>query len=211
MYCPLETTKLRDELKARGHETVEVHSAASDRGTYVRRPDLGRRLDEHAHRRLEEIAQSRSAVDLCVVLADGLSASAVHHHAIPVLDLMMPPFQAHRWTVTPIVVVEQGRVAIGDQIGMLLRAEIVVLLIGERPGLSAPDSLGIYLTYGPREGLNDAQRNCISNVRPAGQSYESAARTLFHLINAARRVRLSGVGLKDDSRASLNFRSGQLY
>lgn len=205
VYLDLATTKLSAELSGRGYETLVVHSAAVDRGIYVRRPDLGRRLDDRSRRRLEEVGRAGAPVDLCLVLADGLSASAVQRHAIPVLDLAMPQLAAHGWSVAPIVVVAQGRVAIGDQIGMLLRAEIVALLIGERPGLSVKDGLGIYLTYGPRERLSDADRNCISNVRPAGLPYENAARTLFHLISAARRLKLSGVRLKDEGGAALNF------
>ena len=204
-YSELETTKLCDELGTRGFETLVMHSAAVDRGTYVRRPDLGRRLDDCSRRRLEEVGRAGPPVDLCLILADGLSASAIHRHAIPVLELVVPQLGAHGWSVAPIVVVEQGRVAIGDQIGIFLRAEIVALLIGERPGLSANDSLGIYLTYGPRESLSDADRNCISNIRPAGLPYESAARTLWHLMSAARQRKLSGVRLKDESGAALNF------
>jgi ethanolamine ammonia-lyase small subunit len=165
---------------------VLLHSAAPDRATYLRRPDLGRRLAADA--RLE-----RGDYDAAIVIADGLSAPAVHHHAAPLLAALAPKLEG--WKLAPICVVLQGRVAIGDEIGERLGARMVVMLIGERPGLSSPDSLGVYLTWDPRAGRTDAERNCISNVRTEGLSYGAAAETIAMLMNAARVRKLSGVGL----------------
>jgi ethanolamine ammonia-lyase small subunit len=179
-----------------------VHSAASDRATYLLRPDRGRRLDDSSRRVLEGAAATVSSRDACFVLADGLSAAAINRHAVALLDLTIPRLLEERWTIAPIVIVRQGRVAIGDEIAAVLGAGIVAILIGERPGLSASDSLGAYLTYRPRPDVTDADRNCISNIRPEGLPYEQAARTMLHLIGEARRRKLSGVRLKDAVEAA---------
>jgi len=163
-----------------------LHSAAPDRATYLRRPDLGRRL-------AADVRIERGDYDAAIVIADGLSAPAVHHHAPPLLAALLPKLA--EWKLAPTSVVLQGRVAIGDEIGERLGARIVVMLIGERPGLTSPDSLGVYLTWDPRPGRTDAERNCVSNVRTEGLSYGAAAETIFMLMNAARGRRLSGVGL----------------
>src|SRR5215472_9339326 len=151
---------------------VLLHSAAPDRATYLRRPDLGRRLA--ADTRLE-----RGDYDAAIVIADGLSAPAVHRHAAPLLAALRPKLEG--WTLAPVCVVLQGRVAIGDEIGERLGARMVAMLIGERPGLSSPDSLGVYLTWDPRPGRTDAERNCVSNVRTEGMSYAAAAQKLEFL------------------------------
>ena len=198
----LDLGVLRQGLAARGLATLELHSAAGDRPIYLQRPDQGRRLDQVSRRKLahgEPLRLQKNPCNAAFVIADGLSAQAVQAHALPLLDALLPRLAAEHWSLAPIVLVEQGRVAIGDEIGELLQAELVVVLIGERPGLSAPDSLGIYLTWGPRIGRTDAERNCISNVRPAGQSYAEAAHTLHYLMNEARRRGLSGVMLKDET------------
>jgi ethanolamine ammonia-lyase small subunit len=177
---------------------VLVRSAARDRGVYLRRPDLGRVLSEESRTRLP-----RGDYDAAIVMADGLSALAVNRHAAPLLDALMPllaePEGGMDWRMAPLTVALQGRVGIGDQIGERLGARLVVLLIGERPGLMAPDSLGIYLTYDPRVGRTDAERNCISNVRPEGLPYAPAARTLHFLMREARVRKLTGVRLKEDA------------
>lgn len=133
-----------------------------------------------------------SGCDAVFVIADGLSALAIHRHAIPLLERVLPQFGE-----SPIVIVEQGRVAIGDEIGAAFQAELSVVLIGERPGLSSPDSLGIYLTWHPKPGLTDADRNCISNIHGEGLSYEAAAHKLVFLMNESRRRKLSGVQLRE--------------
>jgi len=168
------------------HRTLNVHSAAPNRAIYLRRPDLGRRLADP-----EKI--ERGDYDAVLIVADGLSATAVHRHAGPVLDALMPLLEG--WKLPPIVVVEQGRVAISDEIGELIGAKMSVILIGERPGLSSPDSLGAYLTWSPRVGRTDAERNCISNIRPEGLKPELAARRIAMLMNAARGQQVSGVRL----------------
>jgi ethanolamine ammonia-lyase small subunit len=189
---------LEGSLTERGLTVVRVRSAAPDRTTFLQRPDRGRRLHDADRPVLERIAQVGERYDLVLVIADGLSAHAVQRHAVGVLDALVP-LLADDWRLAPIVLVEQGRVAISDEIGALVGAEQVALLIGERPGLSTPDSLGIYLTYGPRPGNTDADRNCISNIHTAGLSYAAAARKLAYLLREARRRGVSGVALKDDS------------
>jgi len=163
-------------------------SAAPDRATYLQRPELGRRLSGESRARLV-----KGDYEAAMVIADGLSAPAVHHHAAPLWKALQPLLAG--WRMAPLSVVLQGRVAIGDEIGELLGAKLVVVLIGERPGLTSPDSLGIYLTWDPRPGRTDAERNCISNVRTEGIAYETAARQLAFLMQQARLRRISGIPL----------------
>jgi ethanolamine ammonia-lyase small subunit len=183
-------------LAAQGLEPVELASAAGDRHTYLLRPDLGRRLADASRDRL---ADQPHGHDLVLVLADGLSARALMRHALPLLAAALPAFRRAGWRIGPAALVEQGRVAIGDEIGQALGAALVAVLIGERPGLSAPDSLGVYLTWAPAPGRNDAERNCLSNIRPEGMAYADAAQRLFHLATEARRRQLTGVALKDET------------
>ena len=189
MYEELDAASL-------GLPHVLLHSAAPDRATYLRRPDLGRKLDANSRALL-----SPGDYDAALVIADGLSAPAVHHHAAPLLDALLPLLED--WRLAPLTVVLQGRVAIGDEIGQALGARQVAVMIGERPGLTSPDSLGIYLTWDPRPGRNDAERNCISNVRTEGISYGLAAHKLHFLMEASRTRRLSGVGLKEEASTRL--------
>ena len=174
-----------------------MHSAAADRRAYLLRPDLGRRLDDSSRRNLTDAA---GKFDVAFVLADGLSAAAIDRHAAMLLELVIPPLTQLQWTIAPIVVAHQARVAIGDEIAQALGAQMVAVLIGERPGLSASDSLGAYVTWQPRPGVTDAGRNCLSNIRPEGLGYEAAARTLIHLISEARRRQLTGVALRAGGR-----------
>lgn len=192
-------------LRELGLDTLMLHSAAPDRATYLQRPDLGRRLDAASRQRLSDWRQQQGGhaprFDLAIVVADGLSALAVHQNAVPLVSALLARLRAdatQAWSVAPAAVVEQGRVAIGDEVGEGLLARAVVVMIGERPGLSSPDSLGLYLTGAPTVGLTDARRNCISNVRPAGLRTEAAAAKLHQLLGQARQLGLSGVGLKDD-------------
>jgi ethanolamine ammonia-lyase small subunit len=182
-------------LSKAGFATLEVHSAAVDRALYLQRPDLGRRLDEAGRELLSRVKGERRP-EVVFVIADGLSSCAAASHAVPLLEEVVARLPG--WELAPVVVAEQARVALGDEIGEILEAEQVVMLIGERPGLTSPDSLGIYLTYAPRVGRSDAERNCISNVRPEGLSYAGAADSLAYLLHAARRLKLSGVNLKDE-------------
>ncbi len=187
-----------ESLMARLPGSLRVASAATDRASYLKRPDLGRRLSDAD--RLSLTAVAGPPTDLAVVLADGLSATAVHAHACHLLTAVLERLPS--WRVAPIVVAEQARVALGDEVGHLLAASTVLVLIGERPGLSTPDSLGAYLTWNPRPGRQDSERNCVSNIRPPyGLGIEAAARTVATLLAAARNRQLTGVALKDDFAA----------
>ena len=177
-----------------------LHSAAQSRNVYLQRPDLGRRLDAPS-RLLLQAARGGGAFDLAIVIADGLSALAVAQNAAPLLQALDTLLAPNAWTCAPLAIVEQGRVAVGDEVGELLGVKIVVVLIGERPGLSSPDSMGLYITWAPRVGLTDERRNCISNVRPAGLGYEEAAHKLHYLLSEARKRELTGIGLKDETSA----------
>ena len=212
VHLPFDAHGVSASLQGLGLPTLLLHSQATDRTTYLQRPDLGRRLDAASLQALAQWQTQRGdapGFDVAMVLVDGLSSLAIHQNAHPLVSLMLQRLQADTtqpWTVAPLIVVEQGRVAIGDEVGAALRAntvvvligELVVVLIGERPGLSSPDSMGIYLTWGPQIGTSDAARNCISNIRPAGLSIDAAARTLHQLLARARQQQLSGVGLKDE-------------
>ncbi len=191
VHLPLAVNSLVVELKEKGIESITLASAARNRDEYLKRPDLGRRLSDPSRERL---APLRAEYDAAFVIADGLSALAVHRHAVPLIELLLRDLD---WRIAPVAIVEQGRVAIGDQIGEALGARMVVVLIGERPGLSSPDSLGAYLTWQPRSGRTDAERNCISNIRAEGLSYALAAHKLLFLMNESRRLKLSGVQLKE--------------
>jgi ethanolamine ammonia-lyase small subunit len=200
VHHPLDADILHEQLHTLGFASLDVHSAAPDRAHYLRRPDMGRRLSDESREVLSERA-SNDAPDVVFVIADGLSAFAASKQSIPFLQTITK--RLTDWNLGPVVVARQARVALGDEIGELLKTKLVVMLIGERPGLSSPDSLGIYLTYAPKVGCSDAQRNCISNVRPEGLDYEAAAHKLHYLLTHARRLGLTGVGLKDDSDALL--------
>jgi len=202
VHHPLDAQALHDALRAQGFESIDVHSAAPDREHYLRRPDLGRRLSDESHRALAQRQKPAQADDVVFVIGDGLSAFAASKQAVPLLQAVRPMLKED-WNIGPVIVARQARVALGDEIGEVLNAKIVVMLIGERPGLSSPDSLGIYITYAPKTGCSDAQRNCISNVRPEGLDYPLAAHKLHYLLTQARKLGLTGVGLKDDSDAFL--------
>jgi ethanolamine ammonia-lyase small subunit len=190
VHQALDVEQLMSDLRSSGYNAVSVRSAASDRQVYLTRPDLGRRLNN---------ANLKGDAEIVVAIEDGLSAIAVQTHAVPLLDALKGVSE-ERWGKASVVVALQGRVALGDEIGERMKAKLVVVLIGERPGLSSPDSLGVYLTYAPRVGRTDAERNCISNVRPQGLGYAETARRLDWLANAALARGLTGIGLKDESQ-----------
>jgi ethanolamine ammonia-lyase small subunit len=200
VYSSLDTTALQEGLHALGLPMLTLHSQATSRQHYLQRPDLGRMLNE-ASRTTVLAAREKESYDIAFILADGLSAMAVNTHGPALLTLLLPTLLADGYTLAPLSFVAQGRVAICDEIGSLLGAKVVVILIGERPGLTSPDSLGIYSTYRPTVGLTDDSRNCISNVRPAGLSYVAAAHKLRYLIQESLRLKLSGVALKDLSES----------
>ncbi|WP_414896404.1 ethanolamine ammonia-lyase subunit EutC [Roseateles sp.] len=193
---PLDVAALGADLSGAGWAWLSVQSRAAGRDIYLRRPDLGRRLDEPSLERLRALPQE--AFDLVVVLGDGLSAVATQTHALPLLNQLKQAFGG-QLRIGPLLIATQARVALGDEIGAVLGARAVLVLLGERPGLSSPDSLGAYLTFGPALGRSDAERNCVSNIRPAGLVPELAAQRLAWLLREALRRRVSGVALKDDS------------
>jgi ethanolamine ammonia-lyase small subunit len=195
VYSVLDTERLLSELATLGLPVHQVSSQAQNRQEYLQRPDHGRQLAEASKATLA----ADTDCDITIVLADGLSATAINAHAVPLLRLLLPELRAMGLRLGPLVLAEQARVALGDEIGHLLRAQLVLVLIGERPGLSAPDSLGAYFTYGPCPGLTDEARNCVSNIRPAGLPYAAAAAKLGWLLREALRRQLSGVALKDQA------------
>ncbi|MBT2786823.1 MULTISPECIES: ethanolamine ammonia-lyase subunit EutC [unclassified Halomonas] len=204
VHTPLDVDALASELTAAldlSEAPIRLHSHAQDRAMYLQRPDYGRRLNDETREQLQQAAASQQRYDLAVVIVDGLSALAVQQNSAPFLSTLYQMFSsdAADWQLAPLTIVEQGRVAIGDEIGALLNADAVLVMIGERPGLSSPDSLGLYMTWAPEPGLKDDRRNCISNVRPAGLQIEEAARRFFLLLKEARQLKVSGVKLKDRS------------
>jgi len=197
VHLALDVDALANDLTAQGHTVLKVHSKATDRASYLLRPDYGRKLNAESVQQLES-QRSSTPIDFLIVVGDGLSSLAVERHAQPLLA----EIQKHLpdgWNTGPVVIASQARVAIADEVGELLNARMVAMLIGERPGLSSPDSLGIYLTFNPKAGLSDADRNCISNVRPEGLDYPAAAKKLLWLAREAARLKVSGVALKDES------------
>jgi ethanolamine ammonia-lyase small subunit len=203
----LGAASLMTALRSWGLEAVLVRSAAMSRVEYLRRPDLGRALSEASAaliaERFAEMGLARpEAQTISIILGDGLSALATERHALPALDALLPLLGAD-WRVAPIVVAEQARVALGDEIGAALCADVTVMLIGERPGLSSPDSLGAYITWAPRRGRTDAERNCVSNIRHQGLDYASAAAKIARYVNEGRRLGLTGVALRESDAALL--------
>jgi ethanolamine ammonia-lyase small subunit len=201
VHTPLDAATLAADLQSHDFEVLQVDSAAADRATYLRRPDLGRRLSPHSVALLGNLPAE--PCDVVVVAGDGLSARAVQTHVLPLLLELRPRLEAAGLRIGTVAIALQSRVALGDQIGALLRARAVLVLIGERPGLSSPDSLGAYLTWAPQPGRSDAQRNCVSNIRPEGLVYPQAAHRIAWLLASAHRLGLTGVGLKDESDAPL--------
>jgi ethanolamine ammonia-lyase small subunit len=196
VHFPFDAEQLATEVAALGVEIVIVDSAAADRRTFLERPDLGRQLSEPSRYTLQQM-QANAEIDLAIVVSDGLSAIAVQRQTRPLLELLLPKLRADGWRLAPLIIARFGRVALEDEIGQLLGAEMALMLIGERPGLGSPDSLGAYLVYTPRAGNTDANRNCVSNIRPEGLPHAAAADTIYYLLSEARRRRLSGVQLKD--------------
>ncbi len=199
VHHELDVSRLEAALVARGHETRVLHSAAGNRPMYLQRPDKGRRLDERSRQALTQMAQPANGYDVVFVIGDGLSSFAIEENAVPFLEVMLPPLMTQGWRIAPLIVVREARVAVGDEVGELLGADMVVVLIGERPGLSSPDSMGIYMTLKPRVGLTDEARNCISNVRREGMNYDVATHKLLYLMTEARKRGHSGVQLKDEA------------
>ncbi len=198
----LDVAVLAREVAALGLDPHVLASACTDTHSFLTRPDLGRRLSAASQ---TVFAAAPGGCDVVFTLIGGLSARGVATHAAPLLAVLLPRLQG--WRIGPACLVGRGRVALGDEIGAALNAAMVVVLIGERPGLSAPDSLGAYLTWQPRLGRRDAERNCISNIRPEGLPIVDAAARLLWLMMQARSMRLTGVGLKDESGQALESRN----
>jgi ethanolamine ammonia-lyase small subunit len=196
VHATFDTDALDAELRALGLTTVKLSSRAQGRVQYLARPDLGRQLDDATR---DQLTGTQAPCDVAIMIGDGLSPVAVRAHAVAVIRLLLPRLAAAGLAVGPAAIATGARVALGDEIGALLGARIIVLLIGERPGLSAPHSLGAYLTFAPRPGLTDADRNCVSNIHAAGITPEEAAFKIAWLVDEALARRLSGVALKDES------------
>jgi ethanolamine ammonia-lyase small subunit len=193
VHAALDVDALEAQLRQERFIVVRAWSMARDRREYLCRPDLGRSIAPECIDRLNRSEQAQGL--LTVVVADGLSSIAAETNAVALLKSLREGLWG--WVVDDVVIATQARVALGDAIGELRRAEAVLMLVGERPGLSSPDSLGAYLTYQPRVGRMDAERNCVSNIRPGGLAVEDAARRLIRLLNGARALKASGVVLKD--------------
>jgi ethanolamine ammonia-lyase small subunit len=196
VHLALDTGRMAASLEAAGFQTLRAASRATDRAAYLKRPDHGRALAPECRPPLA-ISGTAPRNRLTVVVADGLSALATIEHALPLLLALRARLTT--WELDAVVIATQARVALADEIGELRGAEAVVILLGERPGLSSPDSLGMYMTYAPRQGRSDSERNCISNVRAAGLSYAEAAYKLHYLLEQARLGGRSGITVKDSS------------
>ena len=196
VHLPLDIGALSAEIQQAGFATLAVESAVNNRHTYLLRPDLGRKLSEASASALA--AHPQKGFDLAILVGDGLSSMAIKSHALPMLQALRSHIPAD-WKVAPIVIASQARVALSDEVGELLQAKLVLMLVGERPGLSSPDSLGMYLTFAPQIGKADSDRNCISNVRSEGLQYAAAAYKALWLAREALRIGRTGVALKDQS------------
>jgi ethanolamine ammonia-lyase small subunit len=201
VHAAFDAKHLVKGLTGLGLEVREVSSQARNRRDYLRRPDLGRMLDPDSRRALE--TRSGGAAETTIVIADGLSPAAVNTHAVELVRHLVPRLTDAGIQLGEVVLASGARVALGDEIGAVLGARMVVMLIGERPGLSAPDSLGAYLTFAPRIGLTDEKRNCVSNIHGAGLSYDEAAFKIAWLVREGIARQLTGVALKDESGTAL--------
>ncbi|MBI1424700.1 MAG: ethanolamine ammonia-lyase subunit EutC [Gammaproteobacteria bacterium] len=202
VYHAMDIDRLQQALQELALLQIRVNSLAENRTTYLQRPDLGRSLHPDS-RQILTAANKTTDYDIVFMIGDGLSAIAVEQHATALLAATLPALHQQKWRIGPLILAEQARVALGDDVGKTLGTKLIVVIIGERPGLSSPDSMGIYLTWAPRPGRTDAERNCISNIRPQGLSMADAANKLLYLINQARRLRLSGIELKDETSSFL--------
>jgi len=194
VHTPFRKAELATRLAERGMDCVELESCVADRGEYLTRPDKGRRLSQMS---LEILREQKKGFDICLTVGDGLSARAIHENAQSFVLACVAMFGQAGLSVAPVCLVRNARVAVADEIGEILCARMSVILIGERPGLSSPNSMGVYLTMNPRVGTTDERRNCISNVRDGGLSVPEGVRKLGYLVEEAFRLGVSGVGLKD--------------
>jgi ethanolamine ammonia-lyase small subunit len=201
VHLPFDRETIAEQLTTRRIQSIAVQSKAADRTTFLQRPDLGRQLDDPSRQCLQtHRSPDKDGYDLALIIADGLSTRAIHDNAVALIDCFQQHSTAYGWQRAPVVIASQARVALADEIGECLNARLSIIMIGERPGLSAADSMGIYVTYAPHTGHTDAQRNCISNIRSDGLSPARAARQLQMLVSAAFKLELSGVKLKIDQQ-----------
>ncbi len=196
VYSELNETALIEDLKKFQLPIYTLHSKAQSRHEYLQRPDYGRQLNQASK---EQLQGDNPKMDIAIIIADGLSATAINNHAVPLLEILIPFLQQLGFSIAPLSITQLGRVAIADEIGFLLNAQFSIILIGERPGLSSPDSMGAYLTFNPKIGLTDESRNCISNIRLEGLSYKNAAEKILYLVKESFRLQYSGVDLKDNA------------
>ncbi len=202
VYSALAIQKITKNLvELFDSQALILKSEINSRPQYLQRPDLGRTLSQKS--REELMAGNWSESDICIVVADGLSAQAINQHATPFLENLLPRLKEMKLEIAPICIVEQGRVAIADEIGFLLKSEIVVILIGERPGLTSPDSMGAYITFHPFVGMTDESRNCVSNIRPEGMNFQMATDKIIYILTEIKSKKLSGVNLKDEYNTSI--------
>lgn len=198
VHTPLDFEKVKSDIEhITGGPVYLLDSRASARHEYLRRPDLGRQLSDRSMDKLKNI-RSEIKYDISLVIADGLSATAIDQNAASFMEILVPEFRRNQYTMAPVCLVKEGRVAVADTIGYMLKADLVIILIGERPGLKSANSMGIYMTYSPEPGTTDERRNCISNIRPEGMPYNAAVSKLLYLAGESLRKKISGVNLKDE-------------
>lgn len=199
VYQKLDTAHIQENIKKIGLESLTIHSQALDKEEYLKRPDLGRLLSDESRQLLKEYQdQNIQPIDVCIVMGDGLSALAIEENAILFIQSLKVQIEQEQWSLAPIIIATGSRVALGDQVAEIFNAKMLIMLIGERPGLSSPDSMGIYYTWDAKTGYLDAKRNCISNVRPAGLSIPIAMQRLMNLMKKSNALGYSGVNLKDE-------------
>lgn len=198
VYSILRVDELAESLQQFQAQVIPVSSQATDRAAYLQRPDLGRKLNDASSNNLKN--ETSHSTDVAIIIADGLSATAINKHAVHVVKKLIPLLKQSVLTLAPLVIAEQARVAIADEIGSILQAKLSLIFIGERPGLSSPDSMGAYITYQPSPGKTDESRNCISNIRPEGLGYGLAAEKIAKLIKASLQLKISGTRLKDEEK-----------
>ena len=197
VHCPWNIVAFAEQVLGLGEEVLILDTPVGSRDEYLRRPDLGRVLTRESRTRLKDF--NAGEADVALIVTNGLSSTAVERHGIPLLQAILNVYRSRQFRIAPISLVANGRVALSDDIGSILAARVAVIVVGERPGLSAADSLGVYLTFAPQPGNTDANRNCISNIRPPeGLSFEAAAAKLLYLTEEAIRRGISGVALKDE-------------
>lgn len=203
LYQIFEKNQIANSILALSREVVELKSNAIDKKEFLLRPDLGRHLNNESKILINENSAGNQ-YDVCITISDGLSAGALNKHAFPLLDLLLPKIDTAGLSIAPICIVENGRVAISDETGFLSNAKISLILIGERPGLTAPDSMGAYLTYDPKPANTDADRNCVSNIHFGGLSYVEATEEIFSIMKKSMQLKLSGSTLLLQDNKNLN-------